>query len=266
MADLEEKFLKKNIPGKYSTWGDEYNDKPRTDDSDDDGDDHDNEHDIPQEQESVASIPSTQQQRQGPNTGPKGVREDHRQAKQLEKLKIAQEQMDRKDAFRQATEAAVMKPGEKSISISSMMQERKRLEQQQSNENDHDHDHDCDCDDSDSDSFDDDEFLDSYRQKRLSQMQQLTSFPTFGSVTQVESAIHFTDLIDETDQRVYCVFHLYNVSIPCCRMMNEHFEHLARDMSYCRFFRLEASYDGMFPSDNPDNHFHSSSPSILLRS
>lgn len=238
MTDLEEKFLKKNIPGKYSTWS-EYRDgnENETRRSNEDNDDEDqlqgdHHHDASCHDNSTSTV-MNQSNGNGAsthNTGIKGVLSDHRQAKQFEKLQIAQEQQERQEAFRQATNTTILQPGEQSLSIASL-QQMQRQERDLSSDSESD---------SDSDSFDDDEddeFLQSYRQARLSQMK---SYPTFGSITEVPSALQFSKLIDETPPKVYSIFHLYDSSYPMCRTMNELLDKLARDMDYARFFRMEA--------------------------
>ena len=230
MTDLEERFLKKNIPGKYSTWS-EYNedsdDKERESDREENCDQ--NGLNIREEEHRISKL--SIDGGKGPNTGVKGVLNDRRKAKAFQSLKMAQDECDRQEAFRRATEGSVLKPGEQSISIASIQQRSIEKIQNASDS------------DSDSDLFDeyDDEFLLSYREKRLSEMKQMRSYPTFGDVTEVNSAIKFSELIDESDSSVYCVFHLYNDSVPCCRLMSEHLEQIARNLDYCRFFRLEVS-------------------------
>jgi len=240
MTDLEEKFLKKNVPGKYSQWTDyQDNDEPRRCIIDDGGDEEDeqqqqdeldlgvhvNKHDSYQR--------NSHTNKQGQNTGVKGVLSDYRESKQLKKLKIEQKEIERNDAFRRATEGSILNPGEQSISIAAEIQKKKE-EGRPRGESDSESD--------DSDFLDDDEFLQSYRQTRLSEMEQekVNAYTIYGSVSEVDSLIQFADIIDQADSRVYCIFHLYNTSIPCCRLMNEHLQHIARDIGTCRFFRLEA--------------------------
>jgi hypothetical protein len=253
MADLEEKILKKNIPGKYSTWSEYQDNEGRSrnhDDSDEedygDGSYNDNHgtgidaDDVHQSKDNYHSVPAANRRSTSSSTGVKGVLSDHRQAKQFENLKIAQEAQERKDAFRNATSAATLRPGEQSISIASMQKIRRRQEDEQHSDDD--------SGDSEDDSFldDDDDFLQSYRQTRLSQMQSMqtekASHPTYGTVTEIKSLLQFSTLIDETPPKVFCIFHLYNSSYPICRMMNEIWEKLAKErMDYARFFRMEAN-------------------------
>uniref|UniRef100_A0A7S2WLX9 Phosducin domain-containing protein n=1 Tax=Eucampia antarctica TaxID=49252 RepID=A0A7S2WLX9_9STRA len=53
--------------------------------------------------------------------------------------------------------------------------------------------------------------------------------------------IQFSEIIDDTDPRVWVIIHLYESNIPSCRLMNDHLLELAQTMNYCRFLRLQAS-------------------------
>lgn len=243
MTDLEEKFLKKNVPGKYSQWTEYQNDEPRRSIDDDDDDEGEIRHafdtDVLDNNHDTCQINSDKyartQAQHGSNTGVKGVLSEYRVSKQFENLQFGQEQFKRNDAFRRATGGCTMQPGEASISIAAGIQhckddkdDRERGEEDSSSD--------------DSDFLDDDEFLQSYRQTRLLQVkqEQMITYPSFGFITEVDSIILFSDFIEEADSSVYCIFHLYDNSIPCCRLMNEHLERIAKEMDYCRFFRLEA--------------------------
>ena len=239
MTDLEEKFLKKNVPGKYSQWADyQDDDEPRRciDDGGDEEDEQQQQHELDSgalDNKHNAYQRNSNTNKQGQNTGVKGILSDYRESKHNEKLENEQKQIERSDAFRRATEGSILNPGEQSISIAAEIQKKKE-EGRPGGESDSESD--------DSDFLDDDEFLQSYRHTRLLQMEQekLNAHPIYGSVTEVDSLIKFADIIDQADSRVYCIFHLYNNSIPCCRLMNEHLQHIAKDIGTCRFFRLEA--------------------------
>lgn len=240
MADLEETILKRNVPGRSSKWCD--------DDSACANDDNDYENNEQQQHHpSSSSIPQSnldsdmiqeENQERKHRTGVKGVLSDYKESKRIEKIKFENEQLKRKEDFRNATEGTWMKPGETSISIAYTEQQRK-LEKQKQEEN-----HVDDDSDDDSSFFDDDEndssFLDSYRRMRLSEMQQ-NALPEFGHVQQLHSSIEFSDMIDETDPRVYCIIHLFHDDIGSCRLLNQHLEQLASDsMITYRFFKINA--------------------------
>ncbi|GFH59985.1 hypothetical protein CTEN210_16461 [Chaetoceros tenuissimus] len=223
MADLEEKILKQNIPGKYSTWR-EYESEDEESSSTDELQQSPLDHTTPPQQ-----LPHSYTDGKSAKTGVKGVLSDHKAVKKFEKLKLEQEHAEQWDALKQATEGTTLQPGEQSISIAF----------QKSQQQQHDSDSESDSDDSD---FLDDDFLEAYKQQRIQQLQaQENSIPRFGTVLELNSLLDFSNEIDDTDASIFCIFHLYKDDIPCCRLMNEHLEHIARDVDYCRFFRLKAS-------------------------
>ena len=223
MADLEERILKQNIPGKYSTWR-EYESEDEESSSTDDLQQSPLDHITPTQQ-----LPDSYTDTQSAKTGVKGVLSDHKAVKKFEKLKLEQEHAEQWYALKQATEGTTLQPGEQSISIA--------FQKSQKQQNDSD---------SDSDSYDsdflDDDFLEAYKQQRIQQLQaQENSIPRFGTVLELNSLLDFSNEIDDTDPGIFCIFHLYQDNVSCCRLMNEHLEHIARDLDYCRFFRLKAT-------------------------
>eukprot|EP01083_Nonionella_stella_P069946 186821_1 len=285
MSTLEEQLLQKNAPGRYSTWN-EYNETSRGDDEESD-DNHEPYIDqAPSATATATAAAATtsctttcqdydqyhgQGRGQSSNTGVKGVLSDHRHAKALEKIELANDIQQRKEAFRNATEAAWMMPGEESISISAMrLKERQEtvvVSEQMRNMNLHsngDGDGDNSSEEEDDDSFDDDDddFMKAYYQQRMTQMSASASASeppraTYGSVTELNDLIHFSNVIDDTNPETYCVFHIYecangndndnscsdrvSISIPCCQLMNEHLDQLSHGvLQHTRFFRLRA--------------------------
>lgn len=221
MADLEEKILKQNIPGKYSTWRG-YESEDEESNSSDELQQAPLDHTTPTQQ-----LPDCCTDGQSAKTGVKGVLSDHKAVKKFEKLKLEQEHAEQWDALKQATEGTTLQPGEQSISIAFQKSQKQQ------------HDSDSDSDDSD---FLDDDFLEAYKQQRIQQLQaQENSIPRFGTVLELNSLLDFSNEIDDTDSSIFCIFHLYQDDVSCCRLMNEHLEHIARDLDYCRFFRLKAS-------------------------
>lgn len=221
MADLEETILKQNIPGKYSTWRGYESEDEESNSSDE----------LQQSPldltKPTQQLPDSYTDTQSAKTGVKGVLSDHKAVKNFEKLKLEQEHAEQWDALKQATEGTTLQPGEQSISIAFQKSQKQQ------------HDSDSDSDDSD---FLDDDFLESYKQQRIQQLQaQENSIPRFGTVLELNSLLDFSNEIDETDPSVFCIFHMYQDDVSCCRLMNEHLERIARDLDYCRFFRLKAS-------------------------
>lgn len=236
--DLEERIFQKNIPGKYTQWSDH--------DDNDDEDDGDNviewnassagSNNSCTESGIVGYYTSDHNPHSSRNTGVKGVLADHRREKDSKIFLEEENQRDRIEMLHRATHGSFLKMGEESISMASEMQKQRMRNSTLDSDAESNNDDDVDVDDDD-----DDEFLLHYRQKRLSQMLQQHSYPRFGTVTEVESAIQFSELIEETNDSIYLVFHLYDSRIPCCRLMNEHWIQIAQDMDYCKFFRMHVS-------------------------
>ena len=221
MTDLEEKFLKKNVPGKYSQW-----EREEEEDSND------------EDSYNCEAIQPSQHKKEiyygngkgGANTGVKGVLSDYRQSKQLQFIERERE--------RQASNSigpCQMKMGEVSFSLESI--EKRRLLEKRGT-----HSPPNTEDDSESDEDFDSEFLNSYRKQRMTEMRnQAANWPVFGELIEVGSFQQFSKFIDETDARASCVFHLYDERILPCNIMNEHFENLASRMKFARFFRMKIS-------------------------
>ena len=217
---LEDQILKKNIPGRYSSW-EGNNDDLREE----------------EEEEEVNTCAETLNETQlgtirsgnDKNTGVKGVLADYKESKRINGRKQEIERLEKKHALDRHLNGAQLKVGELSIS-SNAIEERKRREA---------HKNDDESSDESSDDSDDD-FLSSYRQKRLLQLQNCANWPSFGELIDV-TPVQFSEIIDKTDPRVHVIIHLYESFIPLCKMLDSHLRQLAPIMDYCRFLRLEAS-------------------------
>jgi len=215
MTDLEEKFLKKNIPGKYSKWH-EYNDTYESD-GDSSADGVSNEKVGNWESKNPTSVVST---RPGTHsTGAKGVLNDYREHTKIEAYQRHIEREEEKKILSRAINGAYLKPGEASISYSST-QQSKNKEQENSDEN----------------------FLVAYRRKRLLQMKQSHSLPFYGNFSELETALEYAEVIDNTDPRISVIIHIYEPSINECARMNQFLDSLAHDdlKSGTRFCRVRA--------------------------
>lgn len=233
MTDLEERILKKNVPGKYSQWTDHYYEEdkvPRRQ-----GIDESKESAIHNFQLDDIERNNARDGRTRHNTGVKGILSDRRRAKELEKINMQEEQLERKALWERMTCGSVLDIGEQSMSIAfeKQQQQQKNLKRELYQS----HPDDVDSDDTE----DDDDYFTMYRQKRLSELMQQRSLPSFGFVTEIGSANQFSAMIDEADQKTFLIFHLYDSRVPCCRLMNDHLDQIARDWESCRFFRMKVS-------------------------
>ena len=231
MGDLEDAFLKKNVPGRYSSWTEENDDdKQRNDDDDDENNDNDvsdSEDDeyyfegLPTNNSRTSSSNMQQEEHQpqlrpSGNTGVKGVLADYREAKQREQLMKEKERLDELDALYQATHPAMRRAEDCIISTN--------------NNND--------TNDRDNDSYDeDDDFLKRFRNQRLSELKQqqrsTTSLPPkalFGSLTTVTPE-EYVKLVDNMNNinidNYYLIVHLYESSIQQCQILHSTLDKLA---------------------------------------
>ena len=249
MGDLEEAFLKSNVPGRYSAW------------ADDDGSGENDDTGI----DSAAGQPAALSRLEAPtsrNTGAKGVLADHRAAKEEEAYRREVEKRETEAILDRAVRGAAMGPGEVSISQAAV-EERRRAERirDRAREAERGDSSDTDGDGGRSDSDDeDDEFMRSYRQKRLLELQNAASSASVSAPTaantrrpqysEVEDVtpIQYAEAVDETDPATLLVVHLYEPHIPACVDVNHHLDTLARSHACAnsgrgsiRFLRLRAT-------------------------
>jgi len=198
MTNLEDRILKRNIPGKYTSWDDD-------NDNNSDGEDEclNSSKYCSSDTPKVAGKTLSSSR----NTGVKGVLFDYREAQSA---------------------------GEPTSAKEGIAKSNK-----------------------DEDISDDDEdqiFLESYRERRLLELQHNSSnssvnanvstkmkWPVFGEILELRNVLQFAETIDESDKRVHCIYHLYESNIASCHILNNYLEHMARKMDYCRIFRLRAS-------------------------
>ena len=244
MGDLEDAFLKKNVPGRYSSWAEENDDNENN--SDDVSDSEDDEYyfeGLPTDNSRTSSSSNMQQQEQqsqqqlrpSGNTGVKGVLADYREAKQREQLIKEKERLDELDALYQATHPARRTEDCNIISTNN------------SNNNDTN-----DCDDNDSyDEDEDDDFLKQFRNQRLSELKQqqrsTTSLPPkalFGSLITVtpEEYVKLVDNMNNINTDYYLIVHLYESSIQQCQILHSTLDKLASSswMEHVQFIEVNA--------------------------
>ena len=252
MGDLEESFLKSNVPGRYSAWA--------GDDGGGENDDAGNGHSAAAA--AAAGGPAALNRLEAPtsrNTGAKGVLADHRAAKEEEAYRREVEKRETEAILDRAVRGAAMGPGEVSISQAAT-EERRRAERIRDREAERGDSSDTGGDgvgDSSDDDDDDDEFMRSYRQKRLLELQTAsasastaanTRRPHYSEVEDV-TPIQYAEAVDETDPGTLLVVHLYEPHIPACVDVHNHLDTLARSHACgsssgsrsIRFLRLRAT-------------------------
>lgn len=218
MADLEDRLLKKNIPGKYSWW-DDYN-EDRTDDGSDDDDGERGSRIIePHRTEGLSS---------SGKSGVKGVLADYKLHRDEKQRQAWIDKLEKQELVSRNTMGAMSKPGEVSISIATM-QEGRQLEKEIGEIDD------------DKPNEEDEDFLARYRQQRLLELKLANALPEFFGVEDVDP-LCYSRAIDDTDPRVVVVVHLYEMYIPACRSLIPIMEKLSKDsMRRVRFLSLNAS-------------------------
>ena len=238
MADLEDKFLKKNIPGRYSSWVEENDDKKHCnaeDISDSETDDEFYFQGLPNSSSAKNPPPPAQQPqiRQSGNTGVKGVLADYKEAQQLKRLAKEEENLEKLEALYNATHPTIRK-SEHTTTVKD-----KQICSGDSS---------SDLDDSD----DDDEFLKRFRNQRIAELQeqqqqqrskstskQLQTFGTLSLVTPQEY-VQIVDDMDNTTSTHYLIVHLYHSTIHTCQMLQSSLEKLSQSMIHTQFIQVNA--------------------------
>ena len=242
MADLEDKFLKKNIPGRYSSWTEENDDKKHycnaEDISDSETEDEFYFQGLPNSSSTTKPPPPVQQSqpqlRQSGNTGVKGVLADYREAQQLEQLAKEEENLQKLEALYNVTH-----PTKRKSEHTTAVKDKQNCSDGSSSSS-------GDLDDSD----DDDEFLKRFRNQRIAELQQqqqrskstskqLQTFGTLSLVTPQEY-VQLVDEMDATTSTHYLIVHLYHSTIHTCQMLQSSLEKLSQIMIHTQFIQVNA--------------------------
>jgi hypothetical protein len=229
MGDLEDAFLTKNVPGRYSSWIDDdvenKNCRHQEQTSDSCSDSEDDEFyfkDLPPPSSSLATQHTTMPLRPTGNTGVKGVIADYKEAQREEQVQLAEEHLDNLQRLKRATQPSI-RPRETASN---------ETKQQKNNYPDNISDDDGDGDD--------DDLLKQFRQQRIAQLQNKShAMPTFGTLSSI-SPEEYVELVDDIDPRVFVVVHLYEPSISASRMLHLALDKVAQAMEYAKFIEVKA--------------------------
>ncbi|EJK69054.1 hypothetical protein THAOC_09728 [Thalassiosira oceanica] len=213
MADLEDSFLKSNVPGRYSTWADdaEGGGNKREIDDDSETDDEYYFRDAPDVPGPRLPLQPPSMRRTG-NTGVKGVIADYNEARQRKALDEAEERLERLEILRGATGPA--RQGRHSPRDSAADRE-------------------------DGQHSDDDEFVKNYRTRRMSQLRDNATLPSYGVYSRATPE-EYCDLTDSIDPRCHLIVHLCEGSILPCRRLDSALDKLALCMPRAKFIRVDA--------------------------
>lgn len=237
MGDLEDAFLKQNVPGRYSSWTEENDDNTKhqqnsNDKSDDSEDDEyyfeglspppTSNSTTSTTQPAVGGSIQSQIRTSGNNTGVKGVLADYHEARQHELLAKEEERLDNLKALYKATHPAVRQ----SECISSNNNAKKT-------------DHDSSRGDSDVDVDDDDDFLQQFRNQRIAELKQQQQQISAKAASSLSSTLHqsaslttvtpeeYVKLVDSINPNIYLIVHLYDPNIQQCNMLHSTLDKLA---------------------------------------
>jgi len=249
MADLEDTIFKENIPGRWSKHTDnkdDYNnnnDNDNDNDNNDDNDDNDNEL-IDKETEmleyardlSNSEIPETVKQtilaerycKGKANTGVKGVLEDYKMAMKLEEAQREANEIFRNNVISRMVSGYVIKSDD--------LDYQQNIEQQINNN---------DNDNSDDELLEDDTFLEEFRKKRLQELKATSSSSSlqiFGTVIDADVDT-FINEVDNVDQNVIVIVHLYDPDVHTCLRLNKMLEEICETMINIKFVRMQTSID-----------------------
>lgn len=247
--DLEENIFKRNIPGKYSTWDrdDQSNEMRRSDDdrnTTSDGADesmfnNDGEEEMLALARSLATadIPETirnniMAERAGlPSTGVKGVLADYKAHQALIAAQREADTASRQQVLMRMARGHIVAGDE----LEAVQGSDTAVFDAKNNYDDYDGADSCDDEEN--------EFMRDYRAKRLKELKRISQtrgLPVFGNVRDINSA-DFLSEIDEEDERVWVVVHIYESSIQTCVRMNNVLEEIAAKMTNIKFLRMKGS-------------------------
>lgn len=243
MGDLEDKFFKKNIPGRWSSFEDNENveeeeegmpSQPRSDDFD--------EASLIQEAKMMvdAEVPEPIRrqilaERLGKsNTGVKGVLADYQQHVKMETAQRITNQKHRDAVLLRIAQGHRIPLNDQSqpILFPSVFKLQDVIDQDDEEE---------EYDD------EDDEFMMEFRRKRLEELKVKSTLPTFGICKDVDSST-FLDEIEKEDHRVIVIVHLFEPSVQSCVRTNRFLEDIAHTHRNIKFLRMQAS-SNMIPLD-----------------
>lgn len=220
---LEDKILKRNIPGRHMSWDFQVgNEVP---DEEDEDSTHSFESPCASEllnDDGCYQVPPSPCRPRN-RTGVKGVLADYKREKQNQEYIQVLEDVDKQ---------RLLEPRAMLNMISDTVLPSKH-------ESGNDEHNEISSDDDDYE-YNQDEFLKNYHEMRLLELQQNKGWPIFGKVKDV-NAIEFAEIVDDQDPRVFCVIHLYEQHIPDCRLLDSHLSQLAQRMPSCCFLRLKAT-------------------------
>lgn len=236
MGDLEDRFFKKNIPGKYTWWEEELEDRggdvaagESQNDNDNDDDDSQVLHPEPFQLQArqPTTVPAVRPTTTGTGTGPKGVLAEKKRRDEMDQMERDRVYREKQAMLERWTGGATLNPSEVSwsgVAIEERKQQSKRMERRNQDEDQ------------------DDDFIVEYRIKRLEQWKKERSnvFVRYHEGLHEVDPEGYADAIDQTPATTDVVVHLYEDYIPDCQRLNRILEELSQILP-ARFLKLLAS-------------------------
>ncbi|RKP08654.1 phosducin family protein [Thamnocephalis sphaerospora] len=87
------------------------------------------------------------------------------------------------------------------------------------------------------DGFEDDHFMEAYRRQRIAEMNALAATECFGELVQI-SEPDFVREVTEASKEAWVVVHLFQDSLPVCRLLNERLAALATKYRATKFVKI----------------------------
>mmetsp|Transcript_52727 Transcript_52727/g.105664 ORF Transcript_52727/g.105664 Transcript_52727/m.105664 type:complete len:358 (-) Transcript_52727:98-1171(-) len=208
---LEDKILRKNIPGRYGTWEEDSDPYEKSRIAKDNADNDDEEistvTDTGNAHGAAQSVPpshpgSTRNAASG-RTGAKGVLADHREHVAQQHEEHARAKAEKEEAYRCAAYGTARPPDEVSATKDDEDEVARAL----------------------------------HRRRRVEEMKAAAQAPIFGELKEV-SALEMLDAVDNEDPRVVVVVHIYSPHLPACSKLNGCLERLARAHPHAKFLRM----------------------------
>ena len=211
MATLEDKILGDKLHNYCSS----------SEESDGDDGDSDNEKKTVKPADQQPSLPEPNKwEGTSTNTGPKGVIKDWQRFKQLEVERRTENEKERAELMKKL-----------SMTVKSALDEEREK---------------AAMDDPDLAELLDDDFLLTYQKHRMQEMLQQTEHnKKFGELFYLNNGQELLDAVDKEHKAVKIIVHIYENSVPACRLMNEALKVLAAVYVTVKFCSIIGSQAGM---------------------
>mmetsp|Transcript_5429 Transcript_5429/g.8409 ORF Transcript_5429/g.8409 Transcript_5429/m.8409 type:complete len:345 (+) Transcript_5429:279-1313(+) len=161
------------------------------------------------------------------NTGPKGVKADYEEAKLIQRRRNETKKLIDLELYKRAAYGSTTTDASISLNANPDIVAGVHLQKYDADEEDN-------SDDSD------DEFLNAYRQQRMSQLESMAKQAQFGRVLYVDK-FGFLDEVDNAPPYTFVVTHIYEEYINACKRMNTILDQFAAKHPHVKVLKLIAT-------------------------